>query len=108
MITDHQVERREGRILLGIAVENAVLDILTDDAQLQACVELLDKPHIGMVTAQMGTFGGFTVATTLFSDDTVAILIDGPAFTQSRTQTAGIYVTKDELKRLLADVRQCK
>jgi hypothetical protein len=39
-ITDHEIQRRDGKILLGIALENAVLDIVTDQKQLDECIPL--------------------------------------------------------------------
>jgi hypothetical protein len=67
---------------------------------------LLDTPHRGLVDTNMGTFGNYPVSLNLHHDDSVSIFIDGPDFEPSRNQGAGIYLEKDELRRLLTDVLQ--
>ena len=93
--------RKDTSILLGIALDNAVLDVLTDERLLQNCLKLLQEPHRGLVSAPMGTFGVYSVTLSLGHDDTVAIFIDGPDFDPCRTQSAGIWPQKEDLHRLL-------
>ena len=102
-ITDHEIQRRDGKILLGIALENAVLDIVTDQKQLDECIRLLNQPHQGLVSAKMGSFGDFEIAMNVHHDETVTIFIDGPEFDPPRDQSAGLYLDKHELLTLLTD-----
>ena len=108
MITTHDVRRKDSSILLGIAVEAAVLDIVTSDAQLEDCVKLLEGPHSGLVSTRMGTFGTYPVTLNLHHDGRVSIFIDGPQFEQCREQCSAIWLGKDELRRLLVEVVQGK
>ena len=103
MLTDHQILRKGDNILFGIALDNAVLDVLTDARLLQDCLRMLREPHRGMVSTSMGTFGSYPVTLNLFHDDTVSIFIDGPVFEAARTQSAGISLEKDVLARLLLE-----
>jgi hypothetical protein len=103
MTASHQVQRKGDSILLGIALENAVLDILTDEPMLRNCLQLLREPHRGLVSARMGTFGVYPVTLNLSHDDTVAVVIDGPDFDPCRTQAAMICPRKEDLQRLLLE-----
>lgn len=104
MITDYQVQRKGKTVILGIAVRDAVMDIVTNENLMQQCLQLLDNPHRGLVNAQMGQFGDFAVTLNLHDDDSVSIFVDGPEFDGSRTQSAVIWVGKKELQQLLLDV----
>jgi hypothetical protein len=101
MTTRHQILRKDTRILLGIAQDNAVLDVLTDEQLIQNCLRLLREPHRGLVCAPLGTFGVYTVRLNLHHDDTVSVFIDGPDFDPCRTQSAAICPRKDDLQQLL-------
>src|SRR5665213_3325295 len=101
MLRDFEILHKGTSILLGIALEKAVLDILTDVHLLQDCLKLLREPHLGLVSAPMGTFGVYSVTLSLGHDDTTAILIDGPDFDLCRTQCAGIWPYKEDLQRVL-------
>ena len=105
MITDWQVARKGEALILGIAVADAaVLDIVSDDALLGKCLEMLDSPHVGLVDTQMGRFGEFPVTLNLHHDDTVSIFIDGPDFDTTRNQSAAIWVEKDRLREILREI----
>jgi len=104
MIIERDIRRVGENILLGIALENAVLDILTNDPQLQECIEMLEKPHRGLVFTKIGTFGIYTITLNLHHDDTVSMSVDGPDFYQARNQSAGIWLEKEQLRELLAEV----
>lgn len=103
MITDWQIQRRDGRLILGIALEHAVLDVVSDVGLLQNCLTLLRSPHEGLVETPMGSFGEFQVTLNLHHDDKVSIFIDGPEFDASRVQSAAIWVEKDRLCRILEE-----
>ena len=102
MLHDLQVLRRGDSVLLGIAVESAVLDIETNETALRNCVALLDAPHRGLIDCRLGQFGPFPVTFMLHADESVTIFIDGPPFEQHRTQSAGLYLSKDDARKVLA------
>jgi hypothetical protein len=105
MITDWQIQRKGAVLILGIAVaENAVLDIVSDDALLANCLEMLERPHADLVDTQMGRFGEFPIRLNLHHDDTVSIFIDGPDFDTGRSQSAAIWVEKNGLRDILQQV----
>jgi hypothetical protein len=79
------------------------LDIQTDDTQLQNCLTLLQEPHQGLVSANIGAFGIYAVRLNLHYDDTVSIFVDGPYFDSSRNQSAAIWLDKQDLQNLLAE-----
>ena len=104
MITDWQIERRGEEMLLGIAVEQDVLDIVTHRGLLTACLAMLESPPVGLVDTRMGQFGDFPVTLNLHHDDTVSIFVDGPDFISPRNQSAAIWVEKDRLEEILREV----
>jgi len=104
MITDWQVQRKGEALILGIAVEHAVLYILSDRSLLANCLAMLQSPHTGLVDTRMGQFGEFPVRLNLHHDDTASIFIDGPDFDSSRNQSAAIWVEKDRLRDILREV----
>jgi hypothetical protein len=106
MITEQDIRRSGTSILLGIAVENAVLDILTSDSQLEEGLKLLDHPHRGLVSINIGTFGVYPVTLNRHNDDSVSVFVDGPSFDHSRSQSTGMYFGKEEFQRLLLEVLQ--
>jgi hypothetical protein len=101
MVTDWQIQRKGDSLILGIAIENAVLDIVSDPLLLASCVELLEAPHNGPVWTRMGQFGEFPVTLNLHDDDKASIFIDGPEFGSGRVQSAAIWVKKDRLGSIL-------
>ncbi len=101
MITDWQLQRNGGLLILGIAVEHAVLDVVSNVGLLENCLSMLRSPHHGLVDTRMGHFGPFAVTLNLHHDDTVSIFIDGPKFDVSRCQSAAIWVDKDRLCSIL-------
>ncbi|SRR6266849_2892546 len=100
-MTEHQILRKGTSILLGIALDNAVLDIVTDVPLLENCLKLLRDPHRGLASTNIGTFGIYPVTLNLHSDHTVSIFVDGPDFEASRSQSSGIFPQKEDLERLL-------
>jgi hypothetical protein len=103
MISDWQLHRRDGRLILGIALQHAVLDVVSDVALLKNCLALLRSPDRGLVDARMGSFGEFQVRLNLHHDDGVSIFVDGPAFDSGRAQSAAIWVDKDQLCSILEE-----
>ena len=104
MITDWQVQRKGDAFILGLAVEHAVLDVVTDRPLLAGCLTMLDSPHVGLVDTRMGQFGEFPVTLNLHHDDAVSIFIDGPDFDSGRNQSAAIWVEKPKLQAILREV----
>ena len=104
MIRNWQIQRRGDDLILGFAVQNAVLDVVTDPQTIANCLALLESPHRGSVDIQMGRFGPFPVTLNLHHDDSVSIFIDGPDFDKSRCQSAAIWVGKTELQTILRTV----
>ena len=104
MITDWQVQRRGESLILGIAVEHAVLDVVSDLALLKGCLAMLRSPHSGLVHRRMGSFGPFAVTLNLHHDDTASIFVDGPDFDGARCQSAAVWVEKERLCGLLQEV----
>jgi len=103
-IIEHHVVRKGSILLLGIAVDNAVLDIVTSEAELRECLRLLRQPCRALVRPRIGTFGIYSVALNLEDDRTASIFVDGPDFEQYRTQSAAIWLGKAELCRVLEEV----
>lgn len=103
MITVQQVLRRGDDVLLGIGLEKAVLDVLTSDGQLEECLQALRKPHRGLISVTLGTFGIYPITLNLHNDDSTSIFIDGPEFDECRTQAAAIWLQKEELEQLLVE-----
>lgn len=106
MIRTQQVLRKGSDILLGIGLDNAVLDILTNEAQLQACLQMLEEPAVGLTSVSMGTFGIYPVTLNLHPDETVSIFIDGPDFEKCRSQSAAIWPGKEALRGMLIEAMQ--
>jgi hypothetical protein len=104
MISDWQIQRRDDRIILGLAVEHAVLDVVTDISMPGKCLSMLEAPHQGLIAAPMGHFGDFPVTLNLHQDEAVSIFIDGPDFGNGRRQSAAIWVGKNELCNILKTV----
>jgi hypothetical protein len=106
MIRTHQILRKDNSILIGIALDNAVLDIVTTEAQLRECLKLLQERHRGSVRPQLGTFGSYPVALNVDNEDTVSLFVDGPYFQPTRSQSAAIWLGKDDLRQLLTEAVQ--
>ena len=104
MIRDHQVRRRGDEIILGLAVQDAVLDILTNPCLLQKCLNILTEPQQGLVDTTMGKFGEFQVTLNRHADDTVSIFVDGPRFDGSRVQSSAIWPDKKSLVEIIEAV----
>ena len=110
MLTEHYLERSEEQILLRIAVNDvAVIDILTDANLLGLCRSLMRNPdQRGLQETRIGTFGPFDVTLSLLKDGMlVALLIDGPDLADRfrGSQSAGVYLTREELLTVLDDER---
>jgi hypothetical protein len=101
MITDWYIERRGEAILLGIKLEQALLEIVTDHDLLTTCLALLESPHTGSVHTRMGQFGDCPITLNLHHDDSVSIFIDGPDFDPPRNQSAAIWLDKKALHSIL-------
>ena len=105
MISEWHIERKENSLLLGIATEDAILDVVTDHNLLSNCLAMLESPHIGLVDTQLGHFGIYPVRLNLHHDDTVSIFIDGPDFEPPRQLSAAIFIDKGGLTRILQEAK---
>jgi hypothetical protein len=100
----YDVRRNGNAILLGIATNDAALDIVTSDATLRLCVELLQKSHRALATVQIGGFGSYPATLVVDSGDMATITVDGPEFEVARNLTAGIWIEKRWLLQSLQEV----
>lgn len=106
MITESYAERSGDEVLFRLAIDGAaVLDVLTDDATLAACREMLRTASApGMHEMRMGTFGPFGATMVLHGDrSTVSIFVNGPGLDNRfrGNQAAGVYVRREELLNVL-------
>jgi hypothetical protein len=101
MITDWQIQKKGDLLILGIATEDAVRDLVSDRALLATCLAMLESAHTGLVNARMGHFGRFAVTLNFDTDDRVSIFIDGPEFDSGRVQSAAIWIDKEGLRNIL-------
>jgi hypothetical protein len=104
-IRDHQILRQGNNILLGIALDDAVLDIETTAQQLRECLKVLQESNQALLRPVLGNFGIYPIAVNV-DDNTVSIFVDGPDFVQSRNQSAAIWLDKEDLRRLLVEALQ--
>lgn len=98
---DYQVQRSRDNVILGLAVQEAVLDIVTTKTLLQNCLHLLTQPHHGLVDTPMGNFGEFQVTLNLDADDAPSIFVDGPRIDESRVQSSAIWPDKESLVEII-------
>lgn len=103
-ILDWQLESQANKLLLGLAIQCAVLDVETDRESLARCLQVLETPTEGLRSLQMGRFGSFEVTLNHHHDDTVSIFIDGPIFAPRRHQSAAVWVDKTSLCKVLREV----
>jgi hypothetical protein len=101
MIRECDIRRHGGAILIGIAVEAAVLDFTTTDGLLRDCLAFLDSPHQGLVCMRIGAFGEFPVTLNLHHDDSLSIFVDGPYFEPQRSMSAAIWLSKEDLRSVI-------
>lgn len=103
MIREWDVRRHEDAILVGLAVDAAVLDFKTTVAILRECLVFLDSPHQGLVSLRIGTFGDFPVTLNMDHDDSLSIFLDGPEFEPFRSMSAAIWLSKEELRSVIRE-----
>jgi hypothetical protein len=104
VIRDWQIQHKDGALILGLATDNAVMDIVSSRSLLAECLALLHSSHVGSVHTRIGNFGEFEVTLNLHHDDRVSIFIDGPAFDRGRVQSAAIWVDKQQLVDILDEI----
>src|SRR5688572_20404168 len=100
MIRECDIRRRGKAVLVGVALDNAVLDFETTEAQLRDGLAFLNSPHTGIADLNIGRFGEFHVRLNAHSDDAFSIFIDGPTFDPPRELSAAIWLSKQDLKYL--------
>jgi hypothetical protein len=98
---DYQVQRKGDKIILGLELQGAVMDIVTDTGLLKNCLRFLTEPHEGIVYTKMGKFGRFSVSLNVDADDIVSIFIDGPDFDRDRVQSSAIWPGKESLRKII-------
>jgi len=103
MITDWQIRWRGEELILGIAVEGAVLDVVSNRERLARCIPALSAPQRGLNSITMGRFGEHVVTLNV-SGEEVSIFIDGPAFDDTRVQSAAIWVERTKLLAILDEI----
>lgn len=102
MIHDFDIRRRGAAILVGIAVNQAVLDFETNEETLRESLAFLDLPHRGAIDMRIGKFGDFPVTLNVHHDDSLSIFVDGPEFDETRSQSAALWLTKEDLRRVIS------
>ena len=103
MLQEYYIQRRGEAILLKMAVESAVLDVVTDEKLLHESLAALDASHHGLVDVPFGRFGPFGVRLNIHSDDSLSIFADGPEFDPPMEQSAAIWISKEEIRRVIND-----
>jgi hypothetical protein len=104
MIKTCQIRRTsDGGIILGIAYGDAIMEILTNDAQLQKCLKMLEQHQDGLISLKFGMFGDYPVVLNLRSNGVASVFIDGPSNDKHRNQCAGIMLAREDLERMLTD-----
>ena len=101
MIREYDIRRRADAILIGIALEHAVLDFETTEGLLRDCLAFLDAPHRDIVHVGIGKFGPFPVTLNMHQDDSLSIFVDGPSFEPQRELCAAIWVTKQDFQGVI-------
>lgn len=101
MIHECDIRRRGDAILVGIALDRAVLDFETKEGLLRECLVFLDTPHTGLADISIGNFGHFRVRLNMHHDDTLSIFVDGPSFEPNRELCAAIWLSKEDLRSVI-------
>jgi hypothetical protein len=101
MIREFDIRRRGDAILVGIAVEHAVLDFETTEGTLRECLVFLGKAHCGLIDMRVGSFGDFPVRLNVHHDDSLSICLDGPYFEPTRSQCAILELSKEDLRQVI-------
>ena len=104
LIEPHQVQVKGEEILLGVCIENAIMDIRTNKNILENCLSIIYGHSAGLASVQIGNFGSFEVTLNLYSEGKASIFIDGPDFDHDRVQSSAIWIEKDNLKDLISNV----
>ena len=99
MIYDVDIRCRDNNILLGISVENAVLDIVTNVELLQRCLATLRSVSAkgSLERIRIGEFGNLPIMLNVNAHGSVDVFVDGPDFEPGRNQSAAIVLPVEEL-----------
>ena len=101
MIRECDIRRRGDLILVGIALDHAVLDFETTEGLLRDCLVFLDAPHRGLADMAIGKFGPFRVTLNMHPDGELSIFVDGPSFEPQRELCAAIWLSKQDLRDVI-------
>ena len=96
VIKELDIRRRGDSILIGIAVESAILDFETTETLLRNALKVLDTARAGADWTKVGVFGELPVTLYIASNDSVSIVIDGPEFEPNRSISAMMILTKTD------------
>ena len=112
-MSDWQVSRHGERILLGLAVPGAVLDVFTDEDRMRQALQLLETPQDCHVDVVIGAFGPFPITLNVHRSGEVSLFVDGPtiepsrevdgAFDAGRVKSAAIWVDREWLSRVIRE-----
>jgi hypothetical protein len=102
MIRECDIRRSGDLILVGIALDHAVLDFETTERLLRDCLIFLDAPHRGPADMAIGKFGPFGVTLNMHRDGELSIFVDGPPFEPQRELCAAIWLSKLDLREVIA------
>ena len=97
MIHECDIRRRGDAILIGIALEHALLDFETTENLLRDCSDFLETPHMGFADISIGKFGPFQVRLNMHPDATISIFVAGPQFEPNREVCAAVWLSKEEV-----------
>src|ERR1035437_1504209 len=103
-MADYQVQKKDDELLIGIAANDAVMDIRTTLKQLSECRRLLEDKDNRTNDARLGSFGTFPVILNLDKSGRVSLFIDGPEFDAGRVQSSAIWIDQKELLRIIKKV----
>jgi hypothetical protein len=104
MAIDWQIDRENDTILIGLAIDNAVLDIKTNEKLLMNLANAFEKTTLGTESIPIGWFGEFPIRVNLGKEDSVSVFVDGPQFCVRRTQSSAIWIDKGELQKIVMSV----
>jgi hypothetical protein len=103
MIHEWDIRRRGDAILVGIALDHAILDFETTAQLLRDGLVVLDAPHKGLRSIPIGTFGPFQVTLNKHPEGGVSVFLDGPPFEPNRDMCAAIYLSTQEMRDVIAE-----
>jgi hypothetical protein len=96
-----QIDCAQSTVLIGLVVENAVLDICTDTTRMHAAIAMLEREVDHTEHMELGEFGPLAITLNSNRGDSASVFIDGPNFGPGRNMSAAIWCDKQELLSVL-------